>query len=288
MAARDDDDAPWLAEATPPAQTRVSRRSLFWTVLTFLVLAAIVVAGTVMLMSRKDAGSTQGYMNAEQAPLIEAEAGPYKVKPADPKGLAVEGQDQTLYAAGAGIDQGSVIDESARPEDLLPRPGTVGPPTDLLPAGDAGAPPPAVEAPAAIAPAPVVRPAPPPPVVTRPEAPPASRPAAPPASRSAAPRPAAAPVAPPPPVVTPAPARRPEAGAAAAGTVQLGAFSTAAKADSAWSQLAARHGMAGFTKRVTETTRDGQTLWRLRGAGGDAAQLCAKLKAAGDPCAVVE
>ncbi|MEY3268681.1 MAG: hypothetical protein RL480_1441, partial [Pseudomonadota bacterium] len=26
--------------------------------------------------------------------------------PLDPKGLAVEGQDQTIYAAGEGIDEG--------------------------------------------------------------------------------------------------------------------------------------------------------------------------------------
>ena len=136
MAPRDsrdtDDDAPWLAEASPRPQTRVSKRSFFWTLAVLLGLAAVAAIGLIVLMSKKDGGSTQGYMNAEQAPLIAAEPGPYKVAPLDPKGLEVEGQDRTMYAAGEGIEEGSVIDQSAMPEAPLPRPGTeVAPPVGV-------------------------------------------------------------------------------------------------------------------------------------------------------------
>ena len=129
MAGRRDEneDAPWLAEATARPRTDVSKRSLFWTLLVLLSLAMAAAVGLVLLLSKKDSGSTQGYMNAEQAPLITAEPGPYKVPPLDPKGLAVEGQDQTIYAAGEGIDEGSFIDPAAGPEALLPRPGSTSP-----------------------------------------------------------------------------------------------------------------------------------------------------------------
>jgi cell division septation protein DedD len=69
------------------------------------------------------------------------------------------------------------------------------------------------------------------------------------------------------------------------GIVQLGAFSSPEKAEEAWGKLAARHGLTG--KRVIAVTTNGKTLYRLR-SSGDANAICARLKAAGDPCAVVE
>nr|WP_310523671.1 SPOR domain-containing protein [Polymorphobacter sp.] len=295
----DDDDAPWLAEASPRAETRVSRRSFFWTLLVLLTLAAVAAIGLIILISKKDAGSTQGYMNAEQAPLITAEPGPYKVAPLDPKGLQVEGQDQTLYAAGEGIDQGSTIDQSAMPEQPLPRPGTgpsllpgTGPSAlpgtgpSVLPGTVAPAPRPGLPAdlvpqvsnwptreepdvPAPKIPAP--KPAPAKPVITAPVAaapivipPPAAPKAA--APKPAVPKPAA-------------PAKKP-------GTVQLGAFSSEAAANTAWATLAGKHGLSG--KRVIAVDSGGKTLYRLRATTPDTAATCAKLKAAGDACSAVE
>ena len=261
-----DDDAPWLAEAAPRPETRVSRRSLFWTLLILLSLAAIAVIGVIILVSKKDAGSTQGYMNAEQAPLITAESGPYKVAPLDPKGLQVEGQDQTLYAAGEGIDQGSVIDQSAMPEQPLPRPGTVaptvappGPPRDLVPEASnmpTREPPPTAAAPVIAPPAKPPTPKPPTPKPPAPKA-----------------------IITPPATAKPTPARRP-------GTVQLGAFSSEAAANTAWASIAARHGLSG--KRIIAVDSGGKTLYRLRAATPDTAATCAKLKAAGDACTPVE
>jgi cell division septation protein DedD len=270
-----DDEAPWLAEAVPPQRTEVSRRSLFWTVFIVLALATIAAVGLVLLMSKKDSGSTQGYMNAEQAPVITAEPGPYKVAPADPAGMRIDGLDGTMYTAGEGIDQGSAIDPSLAPEAPLPRPGAVtGPPRDLVPEPMAD---PSVAAAVQRPAAPVIVP----PVaaakVTAPPAVPAAKPVAP------APKPVAA--APAKPLVTlPRPADA--SPAAKPGTVQLGAFSTEDKANAAWSSLAARHSLSG--KRVVAVISGDKTLYRLRAASGDPATTCAKLQAAGDACAIVE
>ena len=286
MARRDfDDDAPWLAEAAPAPRTEVSRRSLFWTVFIVLVLATIAAVGLVLLMAKKDGGSTQGYMNAEQAPVITAEPGPYKVTPADPAGMHIDGMDGTMYTAGEGIDQGSAIDPSLAPEAPLPRPGTVtGPPRDLVPEpmADPGV--------AAAVPRPAAPVAAPPVAAPKPVTPPVAAP------KAVAPPvvPGPKPVVPMPKPVVAAPAKPlvslPKsveiAPSAKAGTVQLGAFSTEDKANAAWAPLAARHGLSG--KRVIAVTSGDKTLYRLRAASGDPVATCGKLKAAGDACAIVE
>jgi cell division septation protein DedD len=286
MGRRDDDEnAPWLAEAVARPRTDVSKRSLFWTVLVLLSLATVAAVGLILLLSKKDSGSTQGYMNAEQAPLITAEPGPYKIPPLDPKGLAVEGQDQTIYAAGEGIDQGSVIDPNAGPEAPLPRPGTEPPglPQDLLPEMATA---PAVT-PAPVAPA-VPRTGPPPAAAVPKTAPPVAK-IAPPAAKTAPP---AATKAPPAATKAPPAAIKPAATASIparkAGTVQLGAFSSLEKANAAWAGMASKPALAGFAKRILLVESDGKTLYRLRASGGDATETCRSLKAAGAPCTVVE
>ena len=305
----EDEDAPWLAEAAAPVRTNVSKRSLFWTLLVLLSLATLAAVGLVLLLSKKDSGSTQGYMNAEQAPLITAEPGPYKVPPLDPKGLAVEGQDQTIYAAGEGIDEGSIIDPAAGPEALLPRPGSAsagappglppGLPRELMPdAATMAAPAVALAAPSAT-PKPAVKPASPPPAApgtaTTPPLPVTKTP--PPVPKTPLPVPKIAPLPvpktpPPAPKVPPLPAPKLAAivpdPVKKPGTVQLGAFSSREKADAAWAALARKPALAGFAKRVLVIENDGKTLYRLRASGGDAAELCRNLQAAGAPCTVIE
>jgi cell division septation protein DedD len=106
------------------------------------------------------------------------------------------------------------------------------------------------------------------------------------------PPPAAAAKAPPvaaktPPIVT-KPAATAPAPAKKAGTVQLGAFSSLEKANAAWAGLASKPVLAGYAKRILVVESDGKTLYRLRASGGDAAQTCRNLKAAGLPCTVIE
>lgn len=303
MARDTDDEAPWLAAAEPPVRksargqgqrTEVSRRSLFWTVVVLLTLAAVVAIALIIAFTRREGGSTAGYMAADQAPLITAEPGPYKVPPSDPRGLQVEGQDQTIYAAGEGIDPGSIIDGNSIPEEPLPRPGL---PRDLVPEGAnevvppdvappggtpavTPAPPVAVRPPASagLPPAPMPRPATMPRAATTPPVVPAAKPPT---------RPVAdKPVAPPKPAPE-TPAEKPAA-SGKAGTVQLGAFSSEDKANAAWAALAGKPGMAGMSRRIIKVEADGKTLYRLRASGGDAATLCARLKAAGQACTIVE
>ncbi|MDT7935067.1 MAG: SPOR domain-containing protein [Sphingomonadaceae bacterium] len=72
------------------------------------------------------------------------------------------------------------------------------------------------------------------------------------------------------------------AGSAASGAVQLGAFSTQAKAEAARDRLAARY-PALTALSITRIDRpDGTILYRLRGRGS-----CAPLTAAGEACAAV-
>ena len=245
------DDAPWLAEAAP-ARTRVSRRSFFLTIAGALALIAIVAIGAFLLLTRQEQGNGDGYMEASQAPLITAEPGPWKVKPEDPMGLDVEGQDQTLYAAGIGIDETSNIDTAAMPEEPLPRPGTA---KDLLPP--------------AMQPAPVDSQSTPAPPRAAPEAAPV------------VPRkdPVIAPPAPPKPPVSPPVSNK--------SAIQLGAFSSRERAEAAWATLVAKHGLIGISPQYSSLERDGKTLWRLRAQGGNAAEICARLAKSGDSCTVV-
>ena len=137
MARRDDDDAPWLAEGVREERsTLVPRARLVGGGLLAVLLAMLVALG-VYLAAGKKADGSQGYVRAEDAPLIAADAGPYKVPPADPGGAQIGGVTDTLAAAGAGDDAGSAIDLTDT-EEPLARPGAL--PTDLLPATIAPAP----------------------------------------------------------------------------------------------------------------------------------------------------
>jgi hypothetical protein len=280
--ARMDEDAPWLAEA-PPLEPARPQRPWVNILIAALVLAAVVALALLLFTGRRDDGSTQGYMEAAQAPLIEADPGPWKVPPADRQGLEVDGAGEVIHEAVRGDAVQSRIDMAAlpeepigRPRDLLP-PGSVAPapasPAQTSPAPPAATLPPAAPAPTATLPT-TARPQP-----TRPV--PAAQPAAAPMPAPARPAAVAAKTAP-----TPAPT--PQAAApAGAGMVQIGAFSSAAKADEEWARVAARAGLSG--KRVEPSTNAaGKTLYRLRGRAADTAAACRAVRAAGGACDVVK
>lgn len=73
--------------------------------------------------------------------------------------------------------------------------------------------------------------------------------------------------------------------------VQLGAFSSAAKAEAAWTALSSRFGLvAGMGKIVVPVRSGGSTLYRLRAAAASpdhARQACRTLRVAGESCVVV-
>lgn len=94
---------------------------------------------------------------------------------------------------------------------------------------------------------------------------------------------AASPVKPAVPAVVPATSH--------AATVQLGAFSSEGSAIKAWGSLTKRFAyLADLGKSVTPVTVGGNTVYRLRVGAGSAEQagtICAKLKVAGENCAVI-
>jgi hypothetical protein len=96
---------------------------------------------------------------------------------------------------------------------------------------------------------------------------------------------------PPPPGKAPAAAPAPAPAAGAPGTlVQVGAYSTRASAEAAWSRLVQRHeALSGVRHQVVEGTADIGTVFRLQAMAGDASAaqtLCGRLKAGGLACQV--
>ena len=75
----------------------------------------------------------------------------------------------------------------------------------------------------------------------------------------------------------------------AGGTIQLGAFSSQAKANEAWKSLSGRFAyLKPYSGGVTPVSIGKGTMYRLRaGVGGEAQTICGKLKVAGETCAVV-
>lgn len=102
------------------------------------------------------------------------------------------------------------------------------------------------------------------------------------AQAPAAPKPAASAAAAP-----AAPAAAPSGGGVG---VQVGAFSTSASAEAAWSKLVAAHApLSGLSHRVVEGKADMATVFRLQAVAGDMASanaLCSKLQAGGLKCQV--
>lgn len=73
--------------------------------------------------------------------------------------------------------------------------------------------------------------------------------------------------------------------------IQLGAYSSQAAANSAWTEITGRASFLGsLNKTVTSVNAGGRTLYRLRAVAGsaDAArQICSRLRSAGEACSVV-
>ncbi|MBW6528875.1 SPOR domain-containing protein [Sphingomonas sp. RHCKR7] len=180
--------------------------------------------------------------------LIAAPAGDYKIRPDEPGGLKVEGEGDSAIAASAGSNGAAAIDLSAVPEAPIARPSAA--PSAAPSAG----PTPGGGA----------------------------------SSVSAAVPQAAAPLRAARPVAAPVP-RVPGAGTGGA-LVQLGAFPTEAAASVAWSAIAKRFGyVAALGKVVQPATVNGRSVYRLRvnaGSAGAAADLCGRLKVAGEACFV--
>lgn len=276
-------DAPLSFDPRQPV--RGARPIPLTLILSVLVLAALVVAIFVFYQS--------GVRQAAQSPQVVGtpvedikSAATEEAQPQDPAaGLQI-------YRAEAGGDVAAV---PAAPTFVPPPEQPQARPTTPVVVTQAAPPPPkpASQAPLAAtaqalkpaipAPLPVTKVAPPP--VKAAVAPPKPAPA--PVKVAAAPPPAAK-------VVPPEPKKTPEPKAAATGgaVVQIGAVSSTALADKAWSDaVAAAPGLAaGKGKSVEKIEKNGGTLYRTAvtgfGSRADAQAFCAKLQAAGKSCFV--
>ena len=86
-----------------------------------------------------------------------------------------------------------------------------------------------------------------------------------------------------------APAPTPDAPAAGGATIQLGAFSSQAGANSAWKALSGRFGyLAPLSHSVVPVSAGGKTLYRLRASGPAAADVCGRLRVAGESCVKID
>ncbi|HEX8445626.1 MAG TPA: SPOR domain-containing protein [Sphingomonas sp.] len=258
--AGDGDRLPWLE---PVEEERASAPGMGKTIaalLVVLLVLGLVIGGVFWLRS---GGTAEG-----SGDLIAAPEGDYKVKPDQPGGMKVEGEGETAFAASDGRETNASIDLSAIPEAPVTGTGSV----TTADAASSGA---------SAAPAPVAAP-------LAPKAVPAAR-TAPVEKPAAIVKPAPAPAPAPAPVRT-AKAAAPVAAEPATGgaQIQLGAFGSEAKANAAWKTLSTRFTfLAPLAKTVTPVVAGDKTLYRLRATGGQAGALCARLKVAGETCAVI-
>ena len=122
--AYDDGQLPWLQAVEDEDEPRgVSARKML-AALAVVLFAVLIVAATFFWLGRRDTGGSG-------APeLIEAPAGPYKVRPPNPGGLDVAGESETAFETSAGQDTDAQLDLSkmsetpvARPPEAAPKPG---------------------------------------------------------------------------------------------------------------------------------------------------------------------
>jgi len=272
--ALDDDEErlPWLEPVDDyEDEEGISIARLIAAVVVGLVALGLVIGGIFWLRNRGQSGD---------GTLITAPAGPIKEKPPEAGGMNVEGAGDVAYDASVGKDVNSTIDLTALPETPVADNSGIRP-----------APLPPSTSPQASTPAPAIKPGPVPAAKSAPAAPQKQ------ASAILTPLPATA--TPEKPVkmaaANPAPAPKPllpapVASSAGGGSIQLGAFSSQALANKAWSSLSGRFGfLSGMEHSVASATIGGKTLYRLRAsAGSQASSTCAKLKVAGEACSVVD
>jgi len=129
----DEDRLPWLqpVEEEEPSSGGPSVGKILALVILGLVVLGAVVGGYRWWSQQ---GATQG-----SGELIPAPPGPYKVRPDDPGGMAVEGEGDTAFAASEGAEPQGRIDVGAVPEEpvALPKPKAKAPDTEAVPSAAA-------------------------------------------------------------------------------------------------------------------------------------------------------
>ena len=243
----------------------------------------IIIAGSVLAVGAVIAALVWGFSrgSSRNAPLIEADARPIKVRPDNPGGLRVPNQDELIFDRNRG--ERAKASGALAPEAEKPRVDQLRQQLAERAAQEAArsAPPAAPPAPAAAQPAA-------PPAAAR-NAPPAAAPAtpAPPATTSALTAPSL-------PAPVPATADRFAPVANGRAQVQLGALPSEGAARGEWERLQRRVPEFLGNRRVSlaPLDREGQTtMYRIRTGGfADAATaraFCDEMKTRSIPCMVI-
>lgn len=290
-----EDRLPWLeAGETYDAGPRVAPGRLVALVLAALAILGALAAGIWWL--------TKSGGRSAQSEVIAAPPGDYKVVPADPDAKVFEGEGDASFAASDGSEPVGQLGSGtpgANEAPIAVAPAPTPPPAAAGPGGFTRTAPAAGDATGFRPGVPATQPTPAKPVATIPAKPVTTAPVAPkpvatpPKPVATAPTPAAPkPVATPPKPVASAPApapAKPAATTGGSGLVQLGAFSSQAAANKAWSRLSGRFSyLSGASHQIVPTTANGATVYRLRARTGDASGMCSKLKVAGESCMVVK
>ncbi|MFN3287903.1 MAG: hypothetical protein ACK40H_05595, partial [Sphingomonadaceae bacterium] len=137
-----EEDEAW-AEAPPPARRAPPRRAeappqetfISWRALVIGAIAAVALAIGAILFARslsRDAAPDAATTAAGDVPLVQAPAEPWRTRPYDPGGVAVEGTDRAMYDAGVGEDPIGQIAMGEVPPEPEPREAPAPPPRDLL------------------------------------------------------------------------------------------------------------------------------------------------------------
>jgi hypothetical protein len=253
-----------------------------------LALFAAGFGGTLLLAV---GGWTMLTHHGHGVPVVQADSGPLRVKPANPGGLQVAGAGNEIFSGGSdtGVEKLAPPPETPDPQGLrattAPRPaaGTM---------ARVGEPPP--QAPAVVAAAkPPPQPAPAPAMGTLPPAAAQIVAALKPGNAAVTPpaRPAETQVAKP--IETPAAAAEHGAGGKRA-LVQLAAVPTEQAARAEWERLAKRWPelFGGHQPAFSKVEHGGQVFWRVRTGGFEgvtqATTFCERLRAKGGGCSVAD
>ena len=250
----DEDRLPWLepVEEDLDDDSRGISSRLILFLAGGLLLVALIVGGFLWMRNSGETGSGEGA-------LITAPDAYYKERP--PAEGPDTAEDEIVYSASKGNEVESVIDTS----------GTAETPVNVDRPQLAEAQAPAV----------------PPPTVTRNAPVAAGKATAPAAIPPPAPKAVAKPATPAR-VAASAPSVDSGGGGGSSGTIQLGAFSSEAKANSAWKNLSGRFSfLAGLSQSVAAVQSGDKTLYRLRASGGNARDICGRLRTAGESCSVI-
>jgi hypothetical protein len=247
----DEDRLPWLEPVEEEFEEGgVSTGRLVLWLTAALIVIALIVGAFLWLRSSDKAASGDGA-------LIKAPDSYYKERADEQAPSSAE--DEIVYSASKGNEVESVIDTSAASETPV---NIDRPVAEALP-------PPTVSAP---------KPA--------PAAPKPTAPVAKPAAEQALPKQAVKPAPAKPATAAPAPAAREPASGGS--MVQLGAFSSEAKANSAWKNLSGRFSfLKDLSQSVVPVQSGDKTLYRLRASGSNAGDVCRRLRTAGESCSVI-